>query len=122
MGGGDKATYTVDKFVTKGAGERASAAVSGTITVSGGTLNIDNLSDINKFDLADNSLIVTGKGVLKAASDKVFEADTSGKKLLRVLTKKYCSMAVNWLLVIPVILWQTARYTVRLWERLMTAV
>ena len=122
LGGGDKATYTVDKFVTKGAGERASAAVSGTITVSGGTLNIDNLSDINKFDLADNSLIVTGKGVLKAASDKVFEADTSGKKLLRVLTKKYCSMAVNWLLVIPVILWQTARYTVRLWERLMTAV
>ena len=88
MGGGDKATYTVDKFVTKGAGERASAAVSGTITVSGGTLNIDNLSDINKFDLADNSLIVTGKGVLKAASDKVFEADTSGKKVIAGVDQK----------------------------------
>lgn len=88
LGGGDKATYTVDKFVTKGAGERASAAVSGTITVSGGTLNIDNLSDINKFDLADNSLIVTGKGVLKAASDKVFEADTSGKKVIAGVDQK----------------------------------
>lgn len=88
LGGGDKATYTVDKFVTKGAGERASAAVSGTITVSGGTLNIDNLSDINKFDLADNSLIVTGKGVLKAESDKVFEADTSGKKVIAGVDQK----------------------------------
>mgnify|MGYP000425608637 FL=1 len=62
--------------------------MSGTITVSGGTLNIDNLSDINKFDLADNSLIVTGKGVLKAASDKVFEADTSGKKVIAGVDQK----------------------------------
>lgn len=88
LGGGDKATYTVDKFVTKGAVEKASNAKSGTITVSGGTLNIDNLSDINKFDLADNSLIVTGKGVLKAASDKVFEADTSGKKVIAGVDQK----------------------------------
>lgn len=51
-------------------------------------MNIDNLSDINKFDLADNSLIVTGKGVLKAASDKVFEADTSGKKVIAGVDQK----------------------------------
>lgn len=88
LGGSDKATYTADKFVTKGAGEKTSNAKSGTITVSGGTLNIDNLSDINKFDLADNSLIVTGKGVLKAASDKVFEADTSGKKVIADVDQK----------------------------------
>ena len=88
LGGGDKATYTVDKFVTKGAVEKASNAKSGTITVSGGTLNIDNLSDINKFDLADDSLVVTGKGVLKAASDKVFEADTSGKKVIAGVDQK----------------------------------
>ena len=88
LGGSDKATYTADKFVTKGAGEKTSNAKSGTITVSGGTLNIDNLSDINKFDLADNSLIVTGKGVLKAASDKVFEADTSGKKVIAGVDQK----------------------------------
>lgn len=88
LGGSDKATYTADKFVTKGAGEKTSNAKSGTITVSGGTLNIDNLSDINEFDLANNSLIVTGKGVLKAASDKVFEADTSGKKVIAGVDQK----------------------------------
>lgn len=49
---------------------------------------MNNLSDINKFDLADNSLIVTGKGVLKAASDKVFEADTSGKKVIAGVDQK----------------------------------
>lgn len=81
LAGSDKATYTVNKFVTKDSVSRFTTVTRGSITVSGGTLNIDNLSDINKFDLADNSLIVTGKGVLKAASDKVFEADTSGKKV-----------------------------------------
>lgn len=82
LAGSDKATYIVNKFVTKDSVSRFTTVTRGTITVSGGTLNIDNLSDINKFDLADNSLIVTGKGVLKAASDKVFEADTSGKKVI----------------------------------------
>lgn len=81
LAGSDKATYTVNKFVTKDSVSRFTTVTRGSITVSGGTLNIDNLSDINKFDLADNSLIVTGKGVLKAASDKVFEADTSGKQV-----------------------------------------
>lgn len=79
LGGSDKATYNADKFVTTN---------SGKITVSGGTLNINDLSDSNKFDLADNSLEVTGKGVLKAASDKVFETDTSGKKIIAGVDSK----------------------------------
>lgn len=74
--------------MTKDSVSRFTTVTRGTITVSGGTLNIDNLSDINKFDLADNSLIVTGKGVLKAASDKVFEADTSGKKVIAGVDQK----------------------------------
>lgn len=73
LGGSDKATYTADKFVTKGAGEKTSNAKSGTITVSGGTLNIDNLSDINKFALADDSLVVTGKGILQGTSGNLFD-------------------------------------------------
>ena len=68
LNGGDKATYTVDKFVT---------ANSGKITVSGGRLNIDDLGDTNKFDLADNSLEVTGKGVLQAEAKNVFDATGS---------------------------------------------
>lgn len=88
LAGSDKATYIVNKFVTKDSVSRFTTVTRGTITVSGGTLNIDNLSDINKFDLADNSLIVTGKGVLKAASDKVFEADTSGKKVIADVDQK----------------------------------
>lgn len=68
LNGGDKATYAVDKFVT---------ANSGKIIVSGGTLNIDNLGDTNKFDLADNSLEVTGKGVLQAEAKNVFDATGS---------------------------------------------
>lgn len=88
LAGSDKATYIVNKFVTKDSVSRFTTVTRGTITVSGGTLNIDNLSDINKFDLADNSLIVTGKGVLKAASDKVFEADTSGKKVIAGVDQK----------------------------------
>ena len=88
LAGSDKATYIVNKFVTKDSVSRFTIVTRGTITVSGGTLNIDNLSDINKFDLADNSLIVTGKGVLKAASDKVFEADTSGKKVIAGVDQK----------------------------------
>lgn len=88
LAGNDKATYIVNKFVTKDSVSRFTTVTRGTITVSGGTLNIDNLSDINKFDLADNSLIVTGKGVLKAASDKVFEADTSGKKVIAGVDQK----------------------------------
>lgn len=74
--------------MTKDSVSRFTTVTRGTITVSGGTLNIDNLSDINKFDLADNSLIVTGKGVLKAASDKVFEVDTSGKKVIAGVDQK----------------------------------
>lgn len=88
LAGSDKATYIVNKFVTKDSVSRFTTVTRGTITISGGTLNIDNLSDINKFDLADNSLIVTGKGVLKAASDKVFEADTSGKKVIAGVDQK----------------------------------
>lgn len=88
LAGSDKATYIVNKFVTKDSVSRFTTVTRGTITVNGGTLNIDNLSDINKFDLADNSLIVTGKGVLKAASDKVFEADTSGKKVIAGVDQK----------------------------------
>lgn len=88
LAGSDKATYIVNKFVTKDSVSRFTTVTRGTITVSGGTLNIDNLSDINKFDLADNSLIVTGKGVLKAVSDKVFEADTSGKKVIAGVDQK----------------------------------
>lgn len=88
LAGSDKATYIVNKFVTKDSVSRFTTVTRGTITVSGGTLNIDNLSDINKFDLADNSLIVTGKGVLKAASDKVFEVDTSGKKVIAGVDQK----------------------------------
>lgn len=68
LNGSDKATYTVDKFVT---------ANSGKITVSGGTLNIDDLGNTNKFDLADNSLEVTGKGVLQAEAKNVFDATGS---------------------------------------------
>ena len=68
LNGGDKATYTVDKFVT---------ANSGKIIVSGGTLNIDELSNENKFTLDDNSLEVTGKGVLQAAAKNVFDATGS---------------------------------------------
>lgn len=68
LNGGDKATYAVDKFVT---------ANSGKITVSGGTLNIDDLGNTNKFDLVDNSLEVTGKGVLQAAAKNIFNATGS---------------------------------------------
>ena len=89
LNGGDKSTYDATKFVTQDSSTSTAAAGTeneesnkSTITVSGGTLNIDNLSDTDKFNLVDNSLIVTGKGVLKAASDKVFEADTSGKKVI----------------------------------------
>lgn len=64
FGGSDKATYTADKFVT---------ANSGKLTVSGGTLNIDSLSDTNKFALVSNSLEVTGKGVLQGTSDNLFD-------------------------------------------------
>lgn len=63
LGGADD-VYNVGKLITEN---------SGTITVSGGTLNIDNLSDINKFDLADNSLIVTGKGILQGTSGNLFD-------------------------------------------------
>lgn len=66
LGGSEKATYTANKFVTDN---------SGKIIVSGGTLNIDNLSDINKFALLDDSLVVTGNGVLKATSDNLFKKD-----------------------------------------------
>ncbi len=74
LNGGDKATYTVDKFV---------AANSGKIIVSGGTLNIDELSNANKFELGkkdnpnNNSLEVTGKGVLQAAAKNIFDATGS---------------------------------------------
>ena len=68
LNGSKNAAYAVDKFVT---------ANSGKITVSGGTLNIDNLGDTNKFDLADNSLEVTGKGVLSSESKNVFDAEGS---------------------------------------------
>lgn len=71
LNGSDKATYTVDKFVT---------ANSGKITVSGGRLNIDDLkddTDKKKFDLVDNSLEVTGKGVLQAAAKNIFDATGS---------------------------------------------
>ena len=68
LNGGEKATYAVDKFVT---------ANSGKITVSGGTLNIDDLGNTNKFDLVDNSLEVTGKGVLQAAAKNIFNATGS---------------------------------------------
>lgn len=70
LGGSEKATYTANKFVT---------ANSGKITVSGGTLNIDNLSDTNKykFALLDDSLVVTGNGVLKATSDNLFDKDNN---------------------------------------------
>lgn len=66
LGGSDKATYTADKFVTTN---------SGTIIVSGGTLNIDDLAKANseKFTLENKSLIVTGKGVLQAESYNVFD-------------------------------------------------
>ena len=76
LNGGDKATYTVDKFVT---------ANSGKIIVSGGTLNIDELkddTDKKKFDLAGNSLEVTGKGVLKAKSENVFGKDADNKTIV----------------------------------------
>lgn len=63
LGGGTNATYAVDKFVTTN---------SGKISVSGGTLEIDNITDSDKFDLVYNSLEVTGKGVLKAAAENVF--------------------------------------------------
>lgn len=68
LNGSDKATYTVDKFVT---------ANSGKITVSGGTLNIDDLGNTNKFDLDGNSLEVTSKGVLQAEAKNVFDATGS---------------------------------------------
>lgn len=74
LNGGEKATYAVDKFVT---------ANSGKITVSGGTLNIDELSNANKFELGkkdnpnNNSLEVTGKGVLQAAAKNIFDATGS---------------------------------------------
>lgn len=66
LGGSEKATYTANKFVT---------ANSGKIIVSGGTLNIDNLT--NKFALLDDSLEVTGNGVLKATSDNLFDKDNN---------------------------------------------
>ena len=95
LNGGDKSTYDATKFVTQDSSTSTAAAGTeneesnkSTITVSGGTLNIDNLSDTDKFNLVDNSLIVTGKGVLKAASDKVFEADTSGKKVIAGVDQK----------------------------------
>lgn len=66
LGGSEKATYTANKFVTDN---------SGKISVSGGTLNIDNLSDTDKFALLDDSLEVTGNGVLKATSDNLFNKD-----------------------------------------------
>lgn len=66
LGGSEKATYTANKFVTDN---------SGKITVSGGTLNIDNLSDTDKFALLGDSLVVTGNGVLKATSDNLFTKD-----------------------------------------------
>lgn len=75
LNGGDKATYDANKFVTK-----TSNGIDGKITVSGGTLNIDELkddTDKKKFDLAGNSLEVTGKGVLKAAAKNVFDATGS---------------------------------------------
>lgn len=68
LNGSKNAAYAVDKFVTES---------SGKITVSGGTLNIDNIGDTNKFDLADNSLEVTGKGVLSSESKNVFDAEGS---------------------------------------------
>ncbi|WP_455655490.1 autotransporter domain-containing protein [Phascolarctobacterium sp.] len=76
LNGGDKATYDANKFVT---------ANSGKITVSGGTLNIDELkddTDKKKFDLAGNSLEVTGKGVLKAKSENVFGKDADNKTIV----------------------------------------
>lgn len=73
LAGGDNATYTVDKFVTKDSVSRFTTTVRGMIIVTGGTLNIDNLSYTNKFDLADNSLMVMGKGVLKADSGNLFD-------------------------------------------------
>lgn len=63
LGGADD-VYNVGKLITEN---------SGTITVSGGTLNIDNLSDTNKFDLADDSLVVTGKGILQGTSGNLFD-------------------------------------------------
>lgn len=68
LNGSKNAAYAVDKFVTESVGK---------ITVSGGTLNIDNIGDTNKFDLADNSLEVTGKGVLSSESKNVFDAEGS---------------------------------------------
>lgn len=74
LNGGNKATYDVDKFVTTS---------SGKIIVSGGTLNIDELSNANKFELGkkdnsnNNSLEVTGKGVLQAAAKNIFDATGS---------------------------------------------
>lgn len=95
LNGGDKSTYDATKFVTQDSSTSTAAAGTeneesnkSTITVSGGTLNIDNLSDTDKFNLVDNSLIVTGKGVLKAASDKVFKAETSGKKVIEGVDQK----------------------------------
>lgn len=79
LNGGEKATYAVDKFVT---------ANSGKIIVSGGTLNIDELSNANKFELGkkdnpnNNSLEVTGKGVLQAAAKNIF--DTTGSSASKV--------------------------------------
>lgn len=71
LGGSDKATYNADKFITTG---------TGTITVSGGTLEINDLAtNTDRYTLVDNSLIVQGKGLLSAASDNVFDKNDSVK-------------------------------------------
>ena len=58
-------SYDIDKFVTTNGGK---------IIVSSGTLNIDNIITSDLKD--DNSLIVSGKGVLQATSGTVFAGDS----------------------------------------------
>lgn len=83
LNGSDKATYSADKFVTKAPKDSVSRfATKSVIAVNGGTLNIDDLSNTNKFELADNSLMVMGKGVLQAESKNVFGKDADNKTIV----------------------------------------
>lgn len=81
--GGADGEYNVGKLITQN---------SGKILVTGGTLDINELTtNTAKFALEGESLVVTGKGVLKAASDKVFadkENPADGKVVITAIDDK----------------------------------
>ena len=76
--GGTGGLYAADKIST---------ANEGKIIVSGGTLNIDNITT-DKFALLDNSLMVSDKGVLQAAAGTVFEFENDSVKVKAAVSKQ----------------------------------